>query len=80
VRSPEPNPATDYRSATLHAFLWGAIEQEQIAENCKSNAIDEVRVQNNFGYALVTVVTLGIWMPLDVEWKCRKRPLDDSQI
>jgi hypothetical protein len=80
LRSPEPNPATGYRHATLHAFLWGAIEEEKVAETCQSNAIDEVRVQTNYGYALITVVTLGIWMPMDVAWKCRKRPLDSGEI
>ncbi len=80
LRSPEPTPATEYRGETLHAFFWGAIEEERIADNCVSNAIDEVRVRNNYGYALITVLTLGIWMPLDIEWRCAKRPLDDGEI
>jgi len=80
LRSPEPNPATGYKHATLHAFLWGAIEETEVADTCESDAIDEVRVRNNYGYALITVVTLGIWMPMDVAWKCRKRPLDSGEI
>lgn len=80
LRSPEPNPATEYKHATMHAFLWGAVEEERIASNCASNAIDEVRVRNNYAYALATVLTLGLWMPMDVMWKCRKRPLDSGEI
>jgi hypothetical protein len=31
-----------------------------------------VRVKTNLGFALVTVATLGIWCPVQVEWKCGK--------
>ena len=70
----KPNPATDYEQATMHAFFWGAIEDKEIAERCESNALDEVRARTNLAYALATVVTLGIWIPMEMEWKCRKRP------
>ena len=44
--------------------------QTVIAENCESNALDEVRVSTNFGFALVTVLSLGIWQPIEVNWRC----------
>jgi len=31
-----------------------------------------VQVQNNFGYSLITVLTLGIWSPMKLQWKCGK--------
>ena len=70
---PEPTPATDYETETLNAYFWGAIEETQATENCVDNAIDEVRIHQTFPNILATVLTLGIWMPLEVEWKCAKR-------
>ena len=75
---PEPTPATDYQTVTMHAYLWGAIEDTQPTENCLDNLIDEVRVKQTFPYVLATTLTLGIWMPLEVEWKCAKRPLKEG--
>ena len=69
---PEPTPATDYQTETMNAYLWGAIEETQPAENCRDNALDEVRVHQTFPNILATILTLGIWMPLEVEWKCAK--------
>jgi hypothetical protein len=64
--------------ATRHVLLWGIIEEPiYVAANaanpehrCSSNALQEVTVSTNFGYALITVLTLGIWAPADVEWNC----------
>ena len=70
---PEPTPATDYEKATLHVLFWGAWEDTQSTENCVDNAIDEVRAIQTLPNVLATVVTLGIWMPMDIEWRCAKR-------
>lgn len=70
---PEPEPGTEYKQQTMHAYLWGAIEEKRPTDNCVENAIDEVRVHQTLPNVLATVLTLGIWMPLDVEWRCAKR-------
>ena len=75
---PEPTPATDYKTETMHAYLWGVIEETRPTENCVDNAIDEVRVQHTLPNILATVLTLGVWMPLKVEWKCAKRAQSDG--
>ncbi len=75
---PEPKPATDYESATMHAYLWGAIEETLHTDNCVDNAIDEVRVKQTFPNVLATVLTLGIWMPQEVEWRCAKRKQEEG--
>ena len=75
---PEPTPATDYETVTLDAYFWGAIEETQHTENCLDNTIDEVRIHQTFPNILATVLTLGIWMPLEVEWKCAKRPQSEG--
>lgn len=71
---PESDPATDYEDATMHSLFWGLVNNppKQLTDDCISNSIDEVRVTTNLGYALISIVTLGIWMPMDVEWRCSK--------
>lgn len=74
VRPPRPDPATEYRSRTTVALIWGAVQPDVRAADCTvSNAIDEVRVTTNVAYTLVTVVTLGLVAPLQVEWRCAKQ-------
>jgi len=80
VTAPDPTPATEYRHETVHALFWGLIQQDTPATNCVSNALDEVKVTTNLGYALVTVATLGIWTPMQVAWRCAKEPVVDGEL
>ena len=80
VVSPTPEPATDYESRTVHAFLWGLVQEDVAAADCVSDAMDEVRVSTNMGYLLVSVASLGVWVPLEVEWRCAKAPLQEGEI
>ncbi len=77
VTVPQPNPATDIESRTVHSLFWGLVQEDTTARNCAPGqslgALDEVRVTTNLGYAVLTVVTLGIWSPHDVAWRCAKR-------
>ena len=69
------DPATEYRSSTVHGLFWGAAQSPKVlyADNCVvSNRLDEVRMTTNLGYSLLTVVTIGIWCPMKVEWRCAK--------
>ncbi len=70
---PNSNPVVDSGSKTVNSFFWGLLNNPQqiVAQECsKSNSIDEVKFSTNLGYSLISIVTLGIWMPVDVEWKC----------
>jgi Bor protein len=65
------------KTATAHSFFWGLIKKPTlihtpICDSLEVNGLAEVTVKNNFGYALITVATLGIWSPMKVEWKCGK--------
>jgi hypothetical protein len=69
------DPGTNYHKKTVSSFFWGLVQQNIVASNCDSlkiNSLDEVHVKNNFGYAVITVITLGIWSPMTIEWKCSK--------
>jgi hypothetical protein len=80
VSSANFDPSTNYSKKTVHSFLWGAIQKrtngiDVVTDNCDSlqiNKVDEVRVTTNFGYSLINVVTLGIWCPMQIQWKCAK--------
>jgi len=61
----------------VNFFFWGAIQSPKrivtpICDSLGVNGMAEVTVKNNFGYSLLTVITLGIWSPARVEWKCGK--------
>ena len=69
------DPSTHYNKKTVSSFFWGLVQQNVVASNCDSlkvASIDELHVKTNLGYAMITVITLGIWCPMTVEWKCAK--------
>jgi hypothetical protein len=81
VIAPDPEPATEYEKRTVHSLFWGLMQARDIsADDCLSNTLDEVRVTTNLGYSIVSVTTLGIWMPMDMRWRCAKEPLIDGEI
>jgi hypothetical protein len=55
-------------------LFWGLLQENPEPDDCISGALDEVRYSTNFGYSLINVATLGIWHPIDVEWRCAKTP------
>ena len=74
VVAPRPDPATE------HALFWGLLQEDVRAADCVSNALDEVRVTTNAGYLLVSTATLGIWVPLQLEWRCSKSPSPEGRL
>ena len=85
VTAPDPLPASPAQSEqrTVHSFFWGLLPESQphvFANNCRmSNALDEVTMTTNFAYAFVTILSLGLWSPMDVEWRCSKAPSPDIE-
>ena len=62
---------------TAHAYFWGLLQKPPtiktpICDSLEVNGLAEVTMKSNFGYSLITVITLGIWSPMRVEWKCGK--------
>jgi hypothetical protein len=81
IASAVQDPSTSYQKKTVNSYFWGLVQGKKengidvVTKNCDSiniNKIDEVVVSTNFGYALITVVTLGIWCPMEIKWKCAK--------
>ncbi|HTN46772.1 MAG TPA: hypothetical protein VL098_10535 [Flavipsychrobacter sp.] len=70
-------PASDPHRKTAHVYLWGLVQKPQFiatptCDKMGVNGVSEVYVRTNFGYALITVATLGIWCPMVIEWRCSK--------
>jgi hypothetical protein len=70
-------PSTEWESQTTHTFLWGAIRQDVIIKNCALGDgtrlnIEEFKIEKNFGCMLANVLTLGIWEPAKISWRCAK--------
>ncbi len=72
VANPETQRHNIPTSQTAWVLFWGLAQPRILAPECKSEAFQDVRTSTNLGYALLTVVTLGIVCPLDVEYTCAK--------
>lgn len=78
IATPEENPATEWKPPkrkVVHALAWGLLNKPQsaVASGCETtNSLDQVRITTNLGYTIITVLTLGFWSPLEVEWRCSK--------
>lgn len=88
ISTAKNDPSTTYVKKTASSFFWGLVQKREngidvVAANCDSlkvASIDEVRVTTNFGYSLITVLTLGIWSPVTLEWKCAKPCAREGEI
>ena len=70
-------PGTEWKTQKSNTFLWGAIRQDVKIENCSLGDgtrinIEEFKMEKNFGSIVATVLTLGIWEPVKVSWRCAK--------
>jgi hypothetical protein len=73
-------PSTEWKHKTLHSFLWGFIRQDLPVADCQMVdgsrfGIEEIKVETNFGGILASTVSLGIWSPVKVSWRCARPPV-----
>jgi hypothetical protein len=76
---PQNMPGTEWKTKNLNSFLWGLIRQDLPITNCRlANGvrlgIEQIRVGRTFWQALVTFLTLGIWAPARISWRCGRPP------
>jgi hypothetical protein len=70
--------STEWKGKTLNAFAWGLVRQDLAVDVCRAQSLDgkggfeEVKIETNALYILASVVTLGIWIPLKVSYRCAK--------
>lgn len=62
----------EYAKETMHAFFWGLILDPQIlSAECKGQGINDVAIDRTLIHDLAGVITLGIWMPTKVRYRCK---------
>lgn len=75
-------PSTEWESKRVNTFLWGALRQDVIVDNCRVGDdrihIEEIKIEKNFGSIVATIVTLGLWEPSKISWKCAKPCTPDT--
>ncbi len=72
VRTPDSDPLEQtYETRMVHAYFWGAVLDPQVVAADCEDGLNDVIVEDNFLYDLAGVVTLGIWMPGEVRYRCR---------
>lgn len=61
------NPVT---KKTSWSFAWGLVQPAKIDPQCDTEMLNHVKVKTNFGFLLLSTVTLGIVVPQRIEWCC----------
>ncbi len=65
-------------SVNANSYFWGLLQKPKagittpLCDSLDVNGMSVVRVRTNFGYALITMVTLGIWCPMKIDYRCSK--------
>lgn len=71
------NPTEGEMAVRSTAYLWGAAQERTAA--CEQSGINSVEVRQTFGNSLLSIVTLGIVNPIELEYVCTKpRPTSGS--
>lgn len=67
---PEKN---SYDGRTISALLWGKFyDPQQITAGCNTETgINDVIVKSNYLYNLASVFSFGIYMPLEIHYRCQ---------
>lgn len=70
---------SEYVERTMDAYLWGGILDPQVvAADCQGEGINDIVVHRTWQQDLISVLTLGIWMPADVRYRCKAPPTSGS--
>jgi hypothetical protein len=68
-----PNPTGETYTISSSGFGWGVL-QKVTATKCNTDLIDKVIVHQDFGQALGSILTLGLWNRTTIEYECAKKP------
>jgi hypothetical protein len=81
LRVPQPVVGETLHQARTRAVGWGVSEDYAIADKCAdTNRIAEVQVRTSFFQALASVLTLGLWQPADIRYRCGKQETGIGEI
>jgi hypothetical protein len=64
-------PAVRAPRRMVHSLAWGLVQSNLDDKGlCMGNGVTDVVVTTNLGFILIGVVTLGFWVPSQVEYSC----------
>ena len=70
-------PGTEYQQCRVNSYLWGILQSPKevttpVCDSLGSPGLSEVLLRRNFGDYVASFITLGIWNPALLKWKCSK--------
>ena len=72
VRTPDSDPLEQtYQQEAPQAFFWGLVQNPQVVTADCESGLNDVVVKRSYLHDLASVLTLGVWMPAAVEFRCR---------
>jgi len=73
------NPLND---TTVWVYAWGLIQPHDINPHCNPsfNHLNMVTAKTNFGYILISALSLGIAVPIRLEWSCAPPDIPTGQL
>lgn len=72
VRTPDSDPLEQtYQTEAPQAFFWGLVQDPQVVSADCDGGLNDVVLKRTYLHDLASVLTLGIWMPTAVEYRCR---------
>ena len=72
VRTPDSDPLEQtYQTEAPQAFFWGLVQDPQVISADCNSGLNDVVLKRTYLHDLASVLTLGIWMPTAVEYRCR---------
>lgn len=58
------------QKATRYSFVGGLVRPKNIDAQCPQESISNLTVKTNVGHQLITLITLGMVVPVEIEWSC----------
>jgi hypothetical protein len=76
-REPQNTPDSEWMYVKRNSFLWGLVRQDLPIDNCRTTGgrrkgIEEIRVDRTAAQGLASILTLGLWTPVKIGWRCNK--------
>ena len=73
-------PDRKTESETIHGSFWGIKWKDRAISKCEKNhELYRVEYHDNALYAIISVASLGLYVPQSVEWWCAKRPDNEDE-
>lgn len=68
---------TEYEERKVSSLFWGILQNPKVittpvCDSLGAPGMSEVYIRRNFGHYLLSTVTLGIYNPAKLKWKCSK--------